>query len=128
MLLRVGEKLGRKNKIAPVFDYIREGHSLYAACRQAGFSTREFYQVLADNPSLKEDFQLALSDYADQCTDDIRALTQALRAGELDNSTAKLLIETNKWLAQKASPNDFAELERLDEEADKTTEIVVKFV
>jgi len=120
--------LGRKSKIMPVFDFIRKGHSLYASCQQAGLSTRDFYQVLSDNPSLKEDFQLALSDYADQCTDDIRALSSALRNGELDNSTAKLLIETNKWLAQKASPNDFAGLERLDEEAAKTTEIVVKFV
>lgn len=120
--------MGRKSKIAPVFDSIRQGHSLYAACLQSGFSTREFYQILADTPSLKEDFQLALSDYADQCTDDIRALSLALRNGELDNSTAKLLIETNKWLAQKACPDDFAGLERIDEEAAKTTEIVVKFV
>ena len=40
--------------------------------------------------------------------------------------TAKLLIETQKWLAQKASPEPY---ENLSEDVDeKTTEIVVKFV
>jgi len=117
--------MGRKNKLSIVFDFIRKGSSLYAACKKAGMTTREFYLLLARAPHLKEDFQLALADYADQCTDDIRDLAHLLQSGDIDNSTAKLLIETQKWLAQKACPETFSGFN--GDEA-QPSEIVVKFV
>ena len=121
--------MGRKSKLSIVFDFIRQGCSLYAACVKAGLSTREFYQMLAQTQDLRDDFLLALSDYADQCTDDIRALAQALKTGDIDNSTAKLLIETEKWLALKACPEAFKGFDDM-ENGDKkeSAEIVVKFI
>lgn len=121
--------MGRKNKTTLVFDFIRQGLSLYAACQKAGISTKDFYLLLAETPGLKEDFQLALADYADQCTDGIKELAQLLESGQLDNATAKLLIETNKWLAQKACPETFAGFSAGDDELNSVpAEIVVKFV
>ena len=122
------QKLKKKDValLEKVFAKIRNGCSLYAAVSAVGLTSREFYQLMAEYPKIKEDFLLALSDYADQCTDDIRSLAASLKAGEIDNSTAKLLIETIKWLAQKACPEPVSSF--ADEEAEKLSEIVVKFV
>lgn len=118
--------MGRKLRVFNVFDYIRKGDSLYASCLKAGMTTKEFYQALAGDNNYREEYQLALADYADQCTDFIRSMVRDLQNGDIDTSTAKLLIETQKWLAQKASPEPY---ENLSEDVDeKTTEIVVKFV
>lgn len=107
---------------------LRNGLSLYAACRASGVDTRVFYQALADNPTAREAYRLALADYADRCTDAIRQIVAELRAGEIDNPTAKLLIETEKWLAQKACPEAVQESFLEEEERDGVKEIVVHFV
>lgn len=114
-------------KLTVVFDAIRQGCSLYAACAKAGISSKEFYCLLAQNQAYRDEFRLALADYADQCTDDIRQLAGALRNGELDVSTAKLLIETNKWLAQKVCPVPFEEIVD-DMQIEKNAEITVTFI
>ena len=118
-----------RGQLTAVFEYVRQGCSLYGACKKAGLTTREFYQKISRDGEAKEDFLLALSDYADQCTDDIKALAASLKAGDIDNSTAKLLIETNKWLALKACPDEKSPMAAVEDDgAEKTTEIVVKFV
>lgn len=112
-----------------IFNAVRSGCSLYAACVKAGITTQEFYKMIIQNDKAREGYRLALADYADSCTDDIRAITSDLRAGNIDNSTAKLLIETAKWLAQKACPEPIFEmLGVIDDENGTATEIVVKFV
>ena len=114
-----------------VFEAVRDGNSLFAACRRAGISTRDFYAATAANEALREAYQLALADYADRCTDDIRKIVADLKAGEIDNSTAKLLIETEKWLAQKSCPEpvwDKIAGGGGDGEDGGVAEIVVKFV
>ncbi len=118
--------MGRKLRVFTVFEKIRQGDSLYAACLKAGMTTKEFYQAMAVDNSYREEYQLALADCADQCTDYIRKLIRDLQAGEIDTSTAKLLIETQKWLAQRANPEPYENL--FADEVEKTTEIVVKFV
>lgn len=119
----------KKNMAAEiVFDAVRGGCSLYAACVKAGISTKEFYEILAGDDEMKVAYQLALSDYADQCTDDIRSIAAGLKAGEIDNSTAKLLIETHKWLAQKACPEPFGGMDGQAPDGEGLAEIVVKFV
>lgn len=114
-----------------VFEAVRDGNSLFAACRRAGISTRDFYAATAADEALREAYQLALADYADRCTDDIRKIVADLKAGEIDNSTAKLLIETEKWLAQKSCPEpvwDKIAGGGGDGEDGGVAEIVVKFV
>ncbi len=118
-----------KKTAEAVFAALREGCSLYAACQKAGLTTREFYDFTAADAALLRDYYLALADYADQCTDNIKAITKDLKAGEIDNSTAKLLIETEKWLAQKACPEPFGEKAGVKEDAGAApAEIVVRFV
>ena len=114
--------------VGAVCTALRNGLSLYAACRASGVDTRVFYQALADNPAAREAYRLALADYADRCTDAIRQIVAELRAGEIDNPTAKLLIETEKWLAQKACPEAVQESFLEEEERDGVKEIVVHFV
>ena len=116
-------------KLTAVFAYVRTGCSLYGACKKAGLNTREFYQFISQDKQLKEEFLLALSDYADQCMDDIRALVLSLKSGDIDNSTAKLLIETNKWLAGKACPEEKSPFSDIDDgDSEQIAEIVVKFI
>ena len=118
-----------KAKLIQVFEHVRLGCSLYKACQKSGMSTKEFYELVISDAKAKEEFVLALSDYADQCMDDIRDLVLALKAGDIDNSTAKLLIETNKWLALKACPDNNESLYDMENKnGEQPTEIVVKFV
>lgn len=119
--------MSKKSKINDVLEGVRHGLSLYGACTKAKMSSREFYEIIRQEPAQKEAFLLALSDYADQCMDDIRSLALGLKNKELDTSTAKLLIETQKWLAQKACPEPLSVCGG-DMDVDKTTEIVVKFI
>ena len=111
---------------------LRGGASLFSACRKAGVSTQEFYEALQHDEALFYAYRMALADYADTCTDDIRQIVADLKAGDLDNSTAKLLIETEKWLAQKACPeplcNVITQPASQDDDAAPLKEIVVKFV
>lgn len=37
-----------------VFEAVREGNSLFAACRRAGISTRDFYAATAVDEALRE--------------------------------------------------------------------------
>lgn len=126
----MARKLKKNLVMEKVLAGLREGNSLYAACVKAGISTRDFYAMLNEDAELRFSYQLALADYADQCTDEIKAITANLKAGEIDNSTAKLLIETSKWLAQKVCPEPFngKAVEGAVDEDESAAEIVVKFV
>ena len=119
----------KRKKVLEVLDMVREGKSLYAGCETVQISTKEFYDEVAKDEKIKEMYLCAINDYADKCVDDIRVIVQELKNGEIDNSTAKLLIETMKWLVQKASNdvNGFG-AENSGDEIDEVREIVVKFV
>ena len=122
-----GKKVLRR-ELEVVWAGLRSGCSLYAACLSAGMTTKAFYRKVAHDNDAMEEFRLALSDYADQCMDDIRKIVASLKAGEVDNSTAKLLIETQKWLALKASPESGGGVSLDDRKDEVGEEIVVKFV
>lgn len=117
-----------KNKIKQVLAAVRNGNSLFSACLKAGVATADFYKILADDDKIRKAYQLALSDYADQCTDEIKSIVTALKAGDIDNSTAKLLIETEKWLAQKFCAGPVWDMAAEADGVNSPTEIVVKFV
>ncbi len=118
--------------LTAVFEALRKGASLFAACQKNGIGTKQFYEATAANPAFSQGYKLALADYADSCTDNIRKIVAELKKGEIDNSTAKLLIETEKWLAQKACPEPiWTTLQNGDDDNDdgqNLKEIVVKFV
>lgn len=116
-------------KLEGVFGDLREGKSLYAACKKAKISTSKFYEILEKKSCLKEKYLCSLGDYADSCVDDIRDIVEQLKKGEIDNSVAKLLIETMKWMVNKTQ-SDVNTVEKLDEEfeQDGLREIVVKFI
>ena len=116
------------SKLKDLFEELRKGKSLYASCLKVGISSSEFYDILASDEKLYEEYLLALSDYADLCMDEIRRIVQSLKDGDIDNSSAKLLIETEKWLAQKASPEPFGGKINNDFEEGECREIVVKFI
>ena len=119
----------RKKEVKEVLEKIRAGSSLYAACEAAGISTCGFYEEIFKDNKVKQNYLLALSDYADCCTDDIREIANELKDGIIDNSTAKLLIETKKWLAQKACNNPLMLIEeKQKEDVDEEREIEVKFI
>ncbi len=127
----MAKKIKKDEALETVFEAVRGGKSLFAACVNAGMSTRDFYLAVMGNEQAREAYQLALADYADQCTDDIKAIVADLKAGEIDNSTAKLLIETEKWLAQKFCPEGLLEKTAGvsgGDEGSGVSEIVVKFV
>lgn len=111
-----------------VFAALRKGKSLFTACACAGINTYDFYTLMTSNRKSRESYLLALADYADRCTDGIREIIASLKAGELDTSTAKLLIETEKWLAQKACPEPIWDKISGEDENGSSAEIIVKFV
>ena len=122
------KKNDRKKVLQELFAEIRKGKSLYASCLKVGISSSEFYEVLASDEKLYDEYLLALSDYADLCMDEIRRIVQSLKDGDIDNSSAKLLIETEKWLAQKASPEPFGGKINNDFEEGECRALVAKFI
>lgn len=111
-----------------VLKNLREGKSLYTACNDAGMTTKQFHDFLNKNAILKEKYLLALTDYADKCVDDIRKIVEDLKNGKIDNSTAKLLIETKKWLVTKASSDVGGINNNIDDIDEVVKEIMVKFI
>ena len=112
-----------------IFQSLREGKSLYQECNSVNISTGEFYNVLEKNEGFRERYLCSLADYADRCVDDIRKIVEELKEGKIDNSTAKLLIETMKWLVGKTQTdaNNVCGEKDLDG-GDGISEIVVKFI
>ena len=119
----------KERLVNKVLDELRNGKSLYGSCFGVGIKTGEFYDFIAKNDQAKELYLLALTDYADKCVDDIRNIVNELKNGEIDNSTAKLLIETLKWLISKSN-QDVNEVENneVDNTHEDLREIVVKFI
>ena len=113
-----------------IFQYLRNGKSLYGACENVGISTNEFYSFLAKNEKFRDNYLSSMADYADKCVDDIKGLVEELKKGEIDNSTAKLLIETTKWLVLKSQNDAESVLKGKMEELDDNNvrEIMVKFI
>ena len=37
-----------KGQLSSVFEYVRQGSSLYGACKKAGLTTREFYKNMEE--------------------------------------------------------------------------------
>jgi Asp-tRNA(Asn)/Glu-tRNA(Gln) amidotransferase B subunit len=112
-----------------IFQDLRGGKSLFSACEKVNISTKDFYAIIEKKSVFREKFLCSLSDYADRCVDDIRDIVGQLKAGEIDNSTAKLLIETMKWMVNKVQ-SDIVEVEKGEEigDEDGIKEIVVKFI
>ena len=106
---------------------IRKGKSLYAACQNANWTSAEFYKKIAKSPTDREEYFLALADYADACTDEIKAIVEDLKHGVIDNPTAKLLIDTEKWLVQRFDSDDF-KTEHLTPAVSEVAEIAVRFI
>ncbi len=119
----------KERMVNKVLEELRGGKSLYASCFEVGIRTGEFYDFIAKNDKAKEKYLFALTDYADKCVDDIRGIVDELKKGEIDNSTAKLLIDTLKWLVSKSN-QDVNGVGSNDSEAgdEDFKEIVVKFV
>ena len=112
-----------------VFDSLRNGCSLYQACEKVKISTGDFYEIIGKNENYKERYLCSLADYADRCVDDIRKIVEELKEGRIDNSTAKLLIETMKWLVSKAKNDvDMVLDENGEDDEGCLREIVVKFI
>lgn len=84
-----------------ILNDIRNGNSIVKACKDRGFGTQTFYDYLKENPDLEENYARAREDRGDCCIDKIVELMKDLKTGKIDSQTARVLIDTEKWIAAK---------------------------
>ena len=88
---------------------IREGKTLQDICRQPDMpSINRIYGWLNIHPDFKRRYQMARRDRADHFHD--KALDIALNVGHKDDvPAAKLAVDTLKWAAEKANPEQYGQ-------------------
>ena len=88
---------------------IAKGHSLVKACESREVSTRSFYDYIESNEEIKQEYVRAREDRGDTCLDKIEDYQKKLEQGLIDSSTARVLIETEKWKAAKFYPKMYGD-------------------
>lgn len=84
-----------------ILNDIRNGNSIVKACKDRGFGTQTFYDYLKEHPELEENYARAREDRGDCCIDKIVELMKELKEGKIDSQSARVLIDTHKWIAAK---------------------------
>lgn len=102
---------------------IREGRTLQDICRQPDMpSINRIYGWLNLHPDFKRRYQMARKDRADHFHD--KALDIALHVNHKDDvPAAKLAVDTLKWAAEKANPENYGQKTEVKQTGGQTVTI-----
>lgn len=67
-----------------------------------------------ENPTVRDLYVNAIQDKSESVIEEIDEISQELRRGEIDPSTANVLIQTLKWKAAKFYPKMFGDNKQVD--------------
>lgn len=93
-------------------DLYANGESLKNACKANGISRIAFYERTKKNSELLNQYTRAREYAGDACLDKIHDFEEMLKAGQIDSSSANVLIQTEKWKAQKYYPKMYGDTVR----------------
>lgn len=108
------EKDTQKNKALRIIDMISEGASVRKAREAQGMTNTAFFGLLRQDAELMEQYARARENKGEACLDRIEEIEQALSEGKLDPSSARVLIDAEKWKACKFYPKMYGEKATVD--------------
>lgn len=91
---------------------IADGLSMRKACEKNGVAKQSFQAKLRRDEDFAAHYTCARQDAGDSCLDKIDEFEEMLKAGQIDSSSANVLIQTEKWKAQKYYPKMYGDMVR----------------
>lgn len=93
-----------------ILKLVSDGTSLKRACEQVGISRDTFNEHVKKNKDLSDRYACAREERGSSYADKIDDIEQKLLSGEVDSSTARVLIDSLKWKASKFNPQKFGDM------------------
>ena len=94
--------------------HIIEGNSLASWIKQASVSYRVVYNTLKENKAFSEQYTHARESQADTLADRILEVCTKLENRTIDPNSARVIIDSVKWLAGKLKPKDWSDKTQLE--------------
>ena len=114
-----------------ICDDVQNGLSLVNACRKNNLSRSAFYEKLNCDENLANKYARARERSTDSMLDEFDALMKKLEAGEIDSSTARVLLDALKWKLSKFYPKMYGDMQKtqlVDENGSNPFEIFYKAI
>lgn len=112
----VQTRLGRPSEFTQdeadrICEWIQSGNSLNSYCKQHGRKSSTIYAWMRESVSFKDNYARAHADRADTLVEDMLDIADAAeKAVEItDVMSAKLRIETRKWIAERMRPEKYGQ-------------------
>ena len=93
---------------------IADGANVKDACKKCGISYNAFRDWRTDNDIVSNLYVKAVQDKGDSVDAEIDRILNLLEKGDMDASTANVMIQTYKWKAGKYYPKMFGQNSSLD--------------
>jgi hypothetical protein len=108
-------------------EWITNGKSLSAWCRQTGRTAFAVYGWMREQPDFARRYAQAHEDRTDTMADDIIEIADAVEGSDsvAAVSAAKLRIETRKWIASKLKPQKYGEKQLVETSGQVTFQLGV---
>lgn len=97
-----------------VFDDIADGLSIKKACQKQGVSKQSFYDKLEQYPELKDQYTRSREKRGDAFIESIEEDLEKLSKREIDAASARVSIDTKKWLACKFYPKMYGDKQSVE--------------
>lgn len=97
---------------------IAEGANVKDACKEAGISYDAFRDWRYNDDVVSNLYVKAVQDKADSKDSEIDRVLDMLEKGEIDASTANVMIQTQKWRMSKYYPKMFGQNSSIDVTSD----------
>ena len=91
---------------------IADGYSMRKACEKNSVAKQSFQAKLKRDEAFAAQYACARQDAGDSCLDKIDEIEEMLKNGQIDSSTANVLINTEKWKASKFYPKMYSDTVR----------------
>lgn len=108
------KKITQAEKLDECYDDMLEeisgGKSLSVVCKERGIKRDVFYKYKDETEERKDKYTRACEQRGDSYADKIDEIEEKLLNGEIDSSTAKVLIDSQKWKACKFYPKMFGDM------------------
>ena len=97
-----------------ILEDIASGLSILKACRERGISKQTFFDYIDADQEKKDQYMRAREQRGEECISRIAEYEEDLKAKKIDSATARVLIDTEKWLACKFYPKMYGEKQAVE--------------
>lgn len=101
-------------KVYRICDMVADGANIKKACKENDISYNAFRDWRKDNEVVSNLYVKAVQDKGDSVDAEIDRILEMLEKGDVDASTANVMIQTYKWKASKYYPKMFGQNSSID--------------